>query len=94
MRMCGREGFQAEHYVVFPSNIMEQMKISSGDSQLPAVEEHEEIPSPQAEQENKKTGRKEDIIHNASEITLPSASENQFQRKEKVTWTQCLIQVI
>lgn len=49
MRMCGREGFQAEHYVVFPSNIMEQMKISSGDSQLPAVEEHEEIPSPQAE---------------------------------------------
>lgn len=33
------------------------MKIPSGDSQLPAVEEHEEIPSPQAGQARKQEDR-------------------------------------
>lgn len=66
--MCSvEEKYSREkHYVVFPNNIREQMKISSGDSQPPVVEEQEGIPSPQAKQGNKQTGHKEDFTHNTS----------------------------
>lgn len=37
------------------------MKLSSGDSQLPGVEEHEEIPSPQAKQASKQVDRTQRI---------------------------------